>query len=69
MDSVFSFHTTQKRRAVKRCIGSALCISEGVGGTGWGIKVLVISEHSLVCGWVDTICSTLGTVGTYIGTW
>ena len=41
-----------------------------MGGTGWGIKVLVMSEHSvLVCEWVDTICSTLGTVGTYIGTW
>ena len=42
----------------------------GGGGKDWDIKVLVMSEHFvLVCGWVDTIYSTLGSVGIYIGTY
>ena len=67
VDSVFSFRTTQKRRAVKRCIGSALYISsaDGVGGRDWGIGVLVMSEHSVLVWWIPYVQHCMRPVGIY----
>ena len=62
-------HNSETKSCQKVCRFCIMHIQlRGVGGMGWDIKVLVMSEHSvLVCEWVGTICSTLGTVGTYIG--
>ena len=58
VESVFSFRTTQKRRTVKRCIGSALCRSNIGGGGGGGFI--------LECGWVPHRC---GVGSGYMSIW